>query len=295
MYADDTTLSTSINCSENYNNCDLINSELSKINEWLIVNKLSLNTSKTMYMLFHMPQKKIVYPRLIIANKEIESVEQFNFLGITLDHHLNWNAHVDKLVSKISRTAGVLPKLKSFLPGYILKTLYTSLILCHLNYCILAWGHTYTRIFKLQKRVIRIITFSKFNAHTEPRFKQMRLLKIQDILKLQEFKFYFKLINHQLPSYFNCIPIVLNSAVHHHTTRTASNIFITRVNHEYAKRCIRYRIIHTVNSTHISITSKISTHSLSGFSYFIKMYILSNYTNVCQIINCYICSANTIG
>ena len=58
MYADDTTLSTSINCSENYNNCDLINSELSKINEWLIVNKLSLNTSKTKYMLFHMPQKK---------------------------------------------------------------------------------------------------------------------------------------------------------------------------------------------------------------------------------------------
>ena len=110
VYADDTTLSTSINCSENYNNCDLINSELSKINEWLIVNKLSLNTSKTKYMLFHMPQQKIVYPRLIIANKEIESVEQFNFLGITLDHHLNWKAHVDKLVSKISRTAGVLRK-----------------------------------------------------------------------------------------------------------------------------------------------------------------------------------------
>ena len=232
MYADDTTLSTSINCSENNNNCDLINSELSKINEWLIVNKLSLNTSKTKYMLFHMPQKKIVYPRLIIANKETESVEQFNFLGITLDHHLNWNAHVDKLVSKITN-GWCLTKTEKFLPGYILKTLYTALILCHLNYGILAWGHNYTRIFKLQKRVIRIIIFSKFNAHTEPLFKQMRLLKIQDILKLQELKFYFKLINHQLPSYFNCIPIVLNSAVHHHTTRTASNIFITRVNHEY--------------------------------------------------------------
>ena len=191
--------------------------------------------------------------------------------------------------------AGVLRKLKSFLPGYILKTFYTALILCHLNYGILAWGHNYTRIFKLQKRVIRIITFSKSNAHTEPLFKQMRLLKIQDILKLQELKFYCKLINHQLPSYFNRIPIVLNSAVHQHTTRTESNIFITRVNHEYAKRCIRYRIIHTVNSTHNSITSEISTHRIGGFSYFIKMYILSNYTHVCQIVNCYVCSANTIG
>ena len=48
MYADDTTLFTTINCFENNENTNqYINDELSKINEWLIVNKLPLNASKT--------------------------------------------------------------------------------------------------------------------------------------------------------------------------------------------------------------------------------------------------------
>ena len=88
MYADDTTLFTTINCfGNNENTNQYINDELSKINEWLIVNKLSLNASKTKFMVFSMPQKKVVIPRLKFADTEIESVDQFNFLGITLDKH----------------------------------------------------------------------------------------------------------------------------------------------------------------------------------------------------------------
>ena len=60
MYADDTTLFTTINCFENNENTNqYINDELSKINEWLIVNKLSLNASKIKFMVFSMPQKKV--------------------------------------------------------------------------------------------------------------------------------------------------------------------------------------------------------------------------------------------
>ena len=101
MYADDTTLFTTINCFENNENTNqYINDELSKINEWLIFNKLSLNASKTKFMVFSMPQKKVVIPRLKFADTEIESVDQFNFLGITLDKHLNWNAHINQLFGK---------------------------------------------------------------------------------------------------------------------------------------------------------------------------------------------------
>ena len=74
MYADDTTLSTSINCSENNNNCDLINSELSKINEWLIINKLSkknyVQKPSTCYFICH---KKKLSPQL----KEIGTIKRF--------------------------------------------------------------------------------------------------------------------------------------------------------------------------------------------------------------------------
>ena len=214
MYADDTTLSTTID-STNENNCstELINNELLTIHDWLLVNKLSLNVPKTKFMVFCMPQKKVVIPRLKIANTEIDSVDRFNFLGVLLDKHLSWDAHTNALVGKISRTTGILNKLKLFLPQYILKTIYTSLILCQLNYGILAWGHNNNRVYKLQKRAVRIISCSKFNAHSEPLLKQLNLLKVEDILKLQQLKFYHKLINRQLPGYFTCFPITVVPAL----------------------------------------------------------------------------------
>ena len=236
MYADDTTLFTTINCFENNENTNqYINDELSKISEWLIVNKLSLNASKTKFMVFSMPQKKVVIPRLKFADTEIESVDQFNFLGITLDKHLNWNAHINQLFGKISRNTGILNKIKLFLPRRILKTIYSSLILCQLNYGILVWGQNYKRIFKLQKRVMRIITCSKYNAHSEPLFKELKLLKLEDIRKLQELKFYYKLVHKQLPSYFNCISVTTINTVHQHNTRQSGNLYSDRVKHDFAK------------------------------------------------------------
>ena len=199
-----------------------------------------------------MPQKKVVIPRLKIANTEIDSVDRFNFLGVLLDKHLSWDAHTNALVGKISRTTGILNKLKMFLQQYILKTIYTYLILCQLNYGILAWGPNNNRVDKLQKRAVRIISCSKFNAHSEPLLNKLNLLKVEDILKLQQLKFYHKLINKQLPGYFTCFPITPATEIHQHSTRAASKLFITRANHEFAKKSLRHSIIETV---HITITS----------------------------------------
>ena len=55
-------------------------------------------------------------------------------------------------------------------------------------------------MFKLQKRVMRIITCSKYNTHSEPLFKELKLLKLEDIRKLQELKLYYKLVHRQLSS-----------------------------------------------------------------------------------------------
>ncbi len=81
-------------------------------------------------MVFNMAQKKAVIPRLKLADTELESVDQFNFIGITLDNHLNWNAHINTIFFKISRNTGLLNKRTLFLPSLILKTIYSSLIIC---------------------------------------------------------------------------------------------------------------------------------------------------------------------
>ena len=204
---------------------------------------------------------------------------------------MSWDAHTNALVGKISRTTGILNKLKLFLPQYILKTIYTSLILCQLNYVILAWGHNNNLVYKLQKRAVRIISCSKFNAHSEPLLKQLNLLKVEDILKLQQLKFYHNLINKQLPGYFTCFPITPATEIHQHSTRAASKLFITRANHEFAKKSLRHSIIVTVNNTITSITNKTLTHSLDGFAKYVKKSIIQCYESNCSINNCYVCSS----
>ncbi len=166
--------------------------------------------------------------------------------------------------------------------------IYNSLILSHLNYCILAWGYRCERITKWQKRIIRILSISKYNAHTEPIFKILRLLKVNDILKLQELKFHYKYDNNLLPYYLQ--NVLFKPYIHSHETRSQGKIHTWRPMHEYAKKCIQYNNPSTVNSTPTNIIEKIYTHSMQGFSKYIKQNILQSYQENCTIYNCYICS-----
>ena len=100
-------------------------------------------------MIFHTPIKIINPIKLKIEQTEIEQVCEFNFLDITINEHLNWKDHIDKISNKISKTMGILNKLKHFIPQKAKLHIYNSLILSHLNFGILAWGYQCDRIFKL--------------------------------------------------------------------------------------------------------------------------------------------------
>ena len=165
LYADDTTLS---NTSQIPSMSPLnINDELAKVYDWLAVNKLSLNVKKTKYVIFHAINKKFedVVPDLEINGIPLERVKSFNFLGLLLNENISWKPHIDLLSNKLAQCAGVLNKLKRFLPIHILRTLYFSMVQSRIMYCILTWGFDYYRIEKLQKRFVRIISYSKYNAH----------------------------------------------------------------------------------------------------------------------------------
>ena len=110
-------------------------------------------------------------PRLMMINAIIEQVTEFNFLGLTVNEHMNWNSHTQKIANRISHT------LERYLPFSAMKFMYDSLILSHLQFGITNWGFERERISKLQKRVLRIMKNSRYNPHTEPLFKKLNLLK----------------------------------------------------------------------------------------------------------------------
>ena len=156
MYADDTTLSSTIDSFSDINSNasadSLINAEIGKVIEWLKINKLSLNKNKSKYMTFHMPKKQIQHLTLKIDGINIEKVEEFNFLGLTMDTNLKWKKHTDKISNKCSKITGVLHRLKLLFPQEIKCLLYNSLIVPHINYCITAWGFHRNRITIIKKK-----------------------------------------------------------------------------------------------------------------------------------------------
>ncbi len=102
----------------------------------------------------------------------------------------SWKKHTDNVSNKCLRVIGILNRIKHILPTQTRVLLYNSLILPHINHCIMAWGRQSNRMFKLQKRAIRIVANSKYNAHTEPLFKLYGFLKLSDVLTLQTMKVY---------------------------------------------------------------------------------------------------------
>ena len=135
--------------------------------------QLSLNVNKSKFMLFYMPGKNLQIPNQHINNIKLKYLDSFNFLGITIDKHLAWKEHINLVANKISRTVGVINRLKYYIPENVQLTIYNTLIIPHLNYEILTWGFNSDRILTIQKKAVRSITLSKYNAHAEPIFKHL--------------------------------------------------------------------------------------------------------------------------
>ena len=93
-----------------------------------------------------------------INGSTIPQVNLTKFLGVYIDEHLNWSMHLNKLATKLAQNIGILCKLKHFLPSYILKTIYCSLVLPHLQYCTLIWANTYsTKLNKIRMLQIKLL------------------------------------------------------------------------------------------------------------------------------------------
>jgi len=288
IYADDTSMLASLNTNNFSAVQDEINDELKSVSDWLKLNKLSLNIAKTKAMMFRTSQRQIATPAIFIDSVKIDFVREFNFLGIVLDESLKMKAHVNYISKKVGKTIGILTKLKHILPLEALLNIYNALILSYLNYGTLTWGWQNNKLTKLQKKALRIMTNSKYNAHTTVLFKQLNLLKLEDICALHDYKFCYKFINGLIPEYF--INTLSPDFSHNYYTRHATDLRLPAVRHEFARRGIRFRFPHIYNNIPENIKCKIFTHSMFGFKFYIKRKIIENYNTTCPNRNCFVCN-----
>lgn len=182
MYANDTSLF--FNSSDIKRLINHANNVLDKLHEWTLLNSLAINKSKTKAVLFRPKnQKENIENPLMIGTSTVDIVPSVKSLGVVFEEHLFWSKHIEIIANKLSRVVGILTRLRFSLPTNIKLLIYNSLFLSHLNCCHLVWGNTttsnLTKLVLLQKKAVRAISGSPYDAHTEPLFKSLNVRPVQ--------------------------------------------------------------------------------------------------------------------
>ena len=257
-----------------------LNDELSQLGNWFSANKLSLNLNKTNFILFTHRQRKISTKNVDISfnGSPVTRITHTKFLGVVIDEHLTWNYHIAQIASKVSKTIGILSKMRHIFPRKVLLMLYNSLVLPYFSYCTMIWANgnntsNLEKIVVLQKKAIRIICNMRYTEHSAPGFKKLGLLTITDIGNLQLSEFMYKYSHDLLPGalrhYFK-----KNSEIHTYNTRQAGNYHLFAITTSTRKYDISSRGPKLWNSLSEEIKSAVS---VASFKRQLKSVFLSQY------------------
>ena len=138
LYADDTSVQISGNDITYL--VSSMNAELELLSRWFKANKLSLNAQKTFYLVFHRARIKDHELSIQIDGSTLNRSRNIKYLGVIIDHKLNWCEHIAHVKNKVSKGIGILYKARQFLDKKSLHNLYYSYIYPYLIYCIEVWG-----------------------------------------------------------------------------------------------------------------------------------------------------------
>ena len=179
------------------------------------------------------------------SGNRLHQVHTTKFLGIQIVGHTN------SILTKISRTIGLLFKLNRILPQNVLLNIYNTLILPYFNYGIILWhgspNFAIDRIFLAQKKAFRAICQLEFNGRTGNFFKELCVLKIHDLYRVNLCVTMFKIIKN--PTYY---PISVNFSrnfdFHNYPTRNRTNYSIPLYSRTSSQNCFVYQASVEFNS-----------------------------------------------
>ena len=259
-----------------------MNNELRNVDEWCRANKLSLNPSKSNFLVIPPRLRKpLPYISLKLNNVESNPCESIKCLGVQIDSQLTFNSHTRMIENKISRSIGIIIKLKSFLPPSALLKLYYALVHPHLLYGLFAWGTTYTsylaKLCTLQNKVVRHIGGGSYREHSTPYYSNLKILKLPNLLKLETAKLVFRHLQNTLPPLiFNLFIKTSDISVRHTRSSNPSNslsLYIPKYQSARLQRCIRYQGVKIWNDIPSDIKNK--TYNFLKRNY--KKYFLNQY------------------
>ena len=196
LFADDMSL---IVTAKNYSELEIkINSDLNKIYNWLLINELVPNFEKSNYIIMGCPRNDIIL-NITLGEKTLEMNKKTKVLGVVIDSQLKFDSHIEEISHKISNKISFFSRIRHILPKYYLNFLYQSLVSPLFDYCDVVWGHTYdihlNKLYVLQRRAARVMTFSNFDEHSEELFKDLNWMTIEKRIKFHSILYIYKSLN----------------------------------------------------------------------------------------------------
>ena len=266
LYADDTTISFQ---NSNLNNLfSMANEELAKFSDWTNSNKLTVNTEKTHTFLVSNRPLPQSLPQVCLNGVALESEKVIKYLGVTIDAKLKFDVHIRLVCKKVSRSVGIIYKLKNFLPAVVLRSIYFSLIYPYLIYCNLCWGNSYQShlqpLIILQKKAIRLISGADRLAHTNELFIRNKILKLNDINFYRQALYAYS----NLPSF--------DTATHSYQTRNRSQIVPLYQRTTLTQHSLYFSAPHVWNSLPPLIKQ---AETLNKFKKLLQNYLIQKYEN----------------
>lgn len=194
--------------------------------QWCNLNLIEMNFVKTDFIIVKRGLRAFnptnINFRVIIDSIEIERVSSLKYLGLMCDDKLTFNDHVDIICGKVCSSLFLLKTLAKFCPISILLNVYHSMIMSHINYCISVWSDCSNkqveRVFRLQKRALKIMFKLGRNESCKPVFKEHNLLTVPSLIIFSQIRYYVQLVNSS------------NFQVHEYNTRGAVDSAVLKSN-----------------------------------------------------------------
>ncbi|XP_077995944.1 uncharacterized protein LOC144449300 [Glandiceps talaboti] len=264
LYADDSNLFHSIQETHNNISLNLANVEFHQVKKWCDANRLTMNVNKTEHMVIRSKQNsKEVIGSITLNDRVVREANSTSFIGIHLDSNLTWKTHIVDVKKKICKFTGIFYRLRQLVPCSTLLMLYNTFVLPHISYGLEVWGSsckTYLKeILLAQKRIVRVITGSKCNAHTAPLFKKLSILDIYKQFDYQIGIFVHDVLHDKLPPHFKDY---FSNIEHCHDTRRKlrGDLHVPKYKSNFGQSSVKFTGSQIWNNIPYTIRSHPSRH-----------------------------------
>ena len=194
----------------------------------MLANKFILNLSKSNLLLLQ-PKSRGHRANLSLISfpfdSNFPSVSMSKYLDLIFDTFSSFESHINNLARKLSKAVGILSKVKVYLNTSALWSLYYALFHCHILCGIITWSSTYKTYLKklvsLQNKAVKILGNGTWNDRATPYYVKLKILKLQDLVKLETAAFVYNYKSEKLPSTFRNYFTALNN-IHVKPTRATA-------------------------------------------------------------------------